>query len=80
MSVVDLSTGKPITEAIPAPNLIDALKKLIARIEDGTIEVESFYLITDQLSADNGLTVQQAICLLEREKFRILCMSEGIKL
>jgi hypothetical protein len=80
MSVVDLSTGKPIDKAPPAPNLLNALKMLVRRIEDGSLQVDSFYLITDQFSTDNGLTIQEAITMLEREKFRILCMSEGVKL
>ncbi len=81
MGVVDLSTGKPISEAPPEPNLLNALKGLGARIEDGTLEVEGFYLITDAgFSVDSSLTIEQAITMLEREKFRILCMAEGVKL
>lgn len=81
MSVVDLSTSKPISAAPPTPNLLSALKRLVARIEDGTLKVDGFYLITDAgMSIDNGLTIEQALTMLEREKFRILCMAEGVKL
>ncbi len=80
MSVVDLS-GRKITEAPAAPHLLSALKRLAARLEDGSLKVDGFYLITDAgMSIDNGLSVEQALTMLEREKFRILCMSEGVKL
>lgn len=83
MSVVDLSTGKTITEAPEAPTLVNALKGLVKRIEDGTLKVGGFYLIAEAgeqtYSFDNGLTAGDAITILEREKFRILCMLEGVK-
>jgi hypothetical protein len=83
MTVVDLASGKPITEALAKPNLVDALKGLVARIESGDIKVENFYLIADcgehTYSFDNELTAAEAIVLLEREKFCILCALSGIK-
>lgn len=82
MSVVDLS-GKLIDEAPPKPTLANTLKGVIARIEDGTMAAESFYLIVDcgtkRHSFDNDLTASQAITILERERFHILCMLEGVK-
>ena len=83
MSVVDLS-GKPIDEAPPVPNLANTLKDVLRRVEDGTMAAENFYLIVDcgtkRHSFDNGLTADQAITMLEREKFHILCAIEGVKL
>ena len=81
MSVVDLS-GKPIDEASPKPTLVNVLKGVIDRIEDGTMVAENFYLIVDcgtkRHSFDNGLAADQAITMLEREKFTILCALECI--
>lgn len=66
------------------PDLAHALRGLVKRIEDGTLKVEGFYLIADcgeqALSFDNGLTATEAVMMLEREKFRVLCMLEGVKL
>ena len=82
MTVVNLATGEPISEAIERPNLVAALKSLIERVESGELKVENFYLIVDcgtkRHSFDNELTANQAITLLEREKFHILCMLEGV--
>lgn len=85
MGVVDIGTRKPVVgEAPKGPTLVDALKKMIERIEDGTLPVEGFYLIADcgtaSHSFDNGLTATEAVMMLEREKFRVLCMLEGVKL
>ena len=85
MSVVDLTTRKPVTEQPKAPTLVNSLKTVIARIEDGSLDVDGFYVIaqcTDgaRHSFDNGLSGEQAITMLEREKFAILCMLEGVKL
>lgn len=80
MSVIDLGTRQPIDKEPPVPNILNALKMLVSRIEDGSLKVESFYLIADGFSLDSGLTIEQAVTTLEREKFRILCMSEGVKL
>ena len=80
MSVVDLS-GKPIDEAPPKLTLANTLKGVLSRIEDGTMAAENFYLIVDygtkRHSFDNGITADQAITMLEREKFTILCALEG---
>ena len=70
-------------KAPPAPNLLNALKDLIARIESGELSVENFYLIAECKSGkthsfDNELTASEAIVLLEREKFHILCALDGI--
>ena len=85
MSVVDLS-GRPLAGEIPDDqNLLNLLKRLVAEIESGEREIESFYLITDRdcgkqmHSFDSGLTAQEAITMLEREKFHILCAIEGVK-
>lgn len=81
MSIVEIGTRKPIVQAPAAPSLLNALKRLVDLIEDGTLKAEGFYLITDAgLSMDSGLTIEQAVTMLEREKFRILCMAEGVKL
>ena len=86
MSVVDL-TGRPVTGEVQDDHvLLTLLKRLVAEIESGDRVIEDFYLITDRdggkemHSFDNGLTAQEAITMLEREKFHILCMIEGIKL
>ena len=80
MTVVDLTTRKPVDQGAPkGPALIEALKRLIERVEGDPTNIESFYLIADNFSADNGLTAEQAITMLEREKFRILCMLDGVK-
>lgn len=87
MSVVDLATGKPrdgVAPETPKLKLLGALKHLVGRIEDGTFAPEGFYLIAhagdEGMAVDSGLTVNEAITMLEREKFRILCMAEGVKL
>ena len=86
MSVVDL-TGRPVVGDVPDnKNCLNLLKLLVAEIESGERIVEDFYLITDcncgkeTRSFDNGLSLMQAITMLEREKFRLLCMSEGVNL
>ena len=82
MSIIDLATGKPVNQGAPkGPPLVEALRRLIERIEDDPAQtIEAFYLIADGISADSGLTAAEAIVMLEREKFRILCMLEGVKL
>lgn len=86
MSVVDLSTGRPISAEPKKPPLVEALQGLIERINNGTLELETFYLIAEadggkeRYSFDNGLTGSEVITMLEREKFRILCMIEGVNL
>jgi hypothetical protein len=84
MTVVDFATGEPITEAIEKPNLLNTLRQLVARVESGDLNVENFYLIADcgtkWISFDNGMTAGDAITLLEREKFHILCVLQGIEL
>lgn len=86
MSVVDLS-GRLIVDKVQDNNIIlTLLKRLVAEIESGERSVEDFYLIAESeagkktSSFDNGLTVMQAVMMLEREKFRILCATEGVKL
>ena len=84
MTVVELATGKPVTEAIEKPNLLAALRGLIERIESGELDVERFYLIVECSSGkthsfDNRLMASDAIVMLEREKFHILCMLQGIE-
>lgn len=86
MTVVDLS-GRPVVGDIPDnENCLNLLKRLVAEIESGERTVEDFYLILDHDcgktvgSFDSGLTAQEAITMLEREKFHILCMIEGVKL
>ena len=85
MTVVDLS-GAPVAGDIPDnQNLLNLLKRLVVEIESGERVVEDFYLITDRncgkeiRSFDSGLTAQEAITMLEREKFHILCAIEGVK-
>ena len=84
MSVVDLATGEPISSDGQDPAVLIALRRVLAAAEDGSLALEGFYLIADAgketRSYDSGLTLESAICMLEREKFRILCMSEGVKL
>lgn len=73
--------------------VLETLKALVRDIEDGEISVETFYLIAlgdkrltydGQVSEpmtvarDSGLTVNEAVTLLEREKFRILCAADGV--
>ena len=84
MSVVDLATGAPITEPIEKPSLLGALRTLVGRIESGELDVERFYLIAECSSGkthsfDNDLTASDAIVMLEREKFHILCVLQGIE-
>ncbi len=70
-----------------------ALRNLLENIESGEIGVEQFYLIAQGDSRllpnggvsepmmrgyDSGLTIEQAVMMLEREKFRILCAADGI--
>lgn len=83
MTVVNLATGEAI-EAVPeTPNLVNSLKSVLARIESGDLDVENFYLIVECTSGkthsfDNGITACQAISILEREKFAILCGLNGV--
>ena len=86
MSVVDL-TGHPVSGEIQDDRVVlTLLKRLVTDIESGELTIEDFYLIIDSEagkkthSFDNGLSLMQAITMLEREKFRILCMAEGVKL
>jgi len=76
------------------PGALESLKALVAEVEAGEISVETFYLavygsrrldrdgnVTEPLTRayDSGLTIEQAVTLLEREKFRILCAADGVK-
>lgn len=72
--------------------VLQTLKDLVRDIEDGEISVETFYLVVfgDKravgsgvsepmtINRDSGLTIEQAVTLLEREKFRILCAADGV--
>jgi hypothetical protein len=82
MSVVDLATGRPVSEAPEEPTLLNSLKAVIAAIESGELKAERFYLIVDggtqSPSFDSGLTASDAIVMLEREKFHILCALAGV--
>lgn len=84
MTVVDL-TSKPI--AAPPPDqedLATVLAGILASIQSGEIKPDGFFLILDIgetiKSFDSGLTISQAVHMLEREKFCILCAAEGVKL
>ena len=83
MSVIDLASGKPVVQDTGEPIVLRALKSLIKRIEEDGLPAESFYLIVDcgtkRHSFDSGITAEAAITMLERERFHILCMLEGIK-
>ena len=76
-----------------APDVLRTLKDLVASIEGGEISVETFYLVVfgDRHMAkggsvtepftqgyDSNLTIAEAVALLEREKFRILCAADGV--
>ena len=71
--------GKPPDDQ----NILNLLKRLVVEIESGERVIEDFYLITDRdcgkqiRSFDNGLTAQEAITMLEREKFR-WCLSLNV--
>lgn len=83
VTVVDLATGEAIEAAPETPNLVNSLKSLLARIESGELDVENFYLIVECTSGkthsfDNGITACQAISMLEREKFAMLCALSGV--
>jgi hypothetical protein len=83
VTILDLS-GKRIDKVPDAPTLLNSLKALVSRIESGELKVESFYLIAEcetgqTHSFDNSLTAGEAIVMLEREKFHILCALAGIK-
>ena len=83
MTVVDLATGQPVDEPPETPNLINSLRQIIARVESGELDVENFYLIAECKSGqthslDSNLTAAEAIVLLEREKFHILCALHGV--
>ena len=84
MTIVDLATRETIAEVPRHESLPDQLRQLAGDIENGSIKLESYYLIVeaagDSVASDSGLTISEAIFCLEREKFRILCMAQGIKI
>lgn len=75
-------------------SVLAALKRLVAEIEAGEISIARFYFVaygdkfldrngnvTEPFTVgyDSGLTIAEAIYLLEQENFRIMCAAHGIK-
>lgn len=83
-SVVDI-TGKPIDGEISEITPLSVLKELVADIEDGKLSPERIYILLEypdphfmgrvlRSTRDNGLTVSEAVYLLEMEKATVLRM------
>lgn len=66
------------------PGFVSKLRLLADMIENGEIIIEQFYFVAHggvenpvYCTHDSGLTISEAVFLLEREKFRILSMAES---